>query len=277
MPWTVAAVVLLAALLHAIWNALLRSSADRALETVRIALGAGIVSAAALAALPAPSAASWPFIAGSAAIHTAYFALLAAAYRHAFAPAYTVMRGGAPVLVALATSALGVDHLAASAWVGILLVAGGVVGLGATHARGGVSARALLFALLNACVISGYTLVDGAGVRRAGNPASYTLWIFVLDALPLVAWMLWTRGAAALLGSRSDSARALATGGLTTSAYALVLWAMTRAPVAAVAALRETAIVFAWLIGARTLRERTSARAMAAAALVALGVVLLKL
>jgi drug/metabolite transporter (DMT)-like permease len=276
VPWPVAAVVLLAALLHATWNALLRRSTDRALETVRVAAGAGVLSAVALAALPAPARESWPFIAASAAIHIAYFALLAAAYRAAFAPVYTVMRGGAPALVALASYALGVDQLSASAWAGIALVSIGVAGLGIPHGHGGVSGRALMFALSNACVIAAYTLVDGAGVRRAGNAASYTLWIFVLDAVPLVAWTLRARGASPLLGTRSDLARALATGALTIAAYALVLWAMTRAPVAAVAAMRETAVVFAWMIGAGALRERASARPMAAAALVALGAALLK-
>jgi len=277
VPWPVAAVVLLAALLHATWNALLRRSVDRGLETVRVAAGAGVLSAVALSALPAPAHASWPFIAASAVIHVAYFSLLAVAYRGAFAPAYTVMRGGAPVLVAIASSALGLDELSASAWAGVALVSVGVAGLGTLHAHAGVSGRALAFALGNACVIAAYTLVDGAGVRRAGNAASYTLWIFALDAVPLVAWTLRARGASALVGAPSDVARALATGTLTMAAYALVLWAMTRAPVAAVAAMRETAIVFAWLIGAGALREHASARPIAAAALVAVGAVLLKL
>jgi drug/metabolite transporter (DMT)-like permease len=277
VPWRVAVVVLGAALLHAAWNAVLRRSRDRALETVRVAAGAGIVSAAALAALPAPAPASWPFIAASALIHTAYFALLAAAYRGAFAPAYTVMRGAAPVLVALATSTLGVDALSGSSWAGIALVSAGVAGLGAPLVHGGVPGRAFLVALANACVIAAYTLVDGTGVRRAAHPASYTLWIFALDAIPLVAWALGARGASALLGGLADAGRALATGALTTGAYAMVLWAMTRAPVAAVAALRETAIVFAWLIGACTLRERPTARTLAAAALVAAGAALVKL
>ncbi|HEY6100391.1 MAG TPA: hypothetical protein VIW03_13225, partial [Anaeromyxobacter sp.] len=170
MPLPVAAVVLLAALLHAGWNALVGASRDKALDVVLVAACGAAVAALALPFLPPPARASWPNLLASVAIHTVYFALLVKAYRHGdFSPAYTLMRGTAPLLVALGGIAAG-EVLGASQAAGVALVSTGVAATGLlggrrTAARG----RAAAWALGNAAVIASYTLVDGAGVRRSGS------------------------------------------------------------------------------------------------------------
>ena len=279
MPAHVIAVVLLAALLHAGWNLLVRGGSDRALDALLVAVAASAVSAVAAALLPAPARASWPHLALSAGLHALYFALLAEAYRQGdFGPSYTLMRGVAPVLVALAGAAgLSPEPLAARTAVGALTVAAGVLVMALlARAPGALPRRAIGFALANAAVIAAYTVVDGAGVRRAGHAVSYTAWVFVLDAAPLAALAVALRGRAVALHARLHWRRGLAGGGLTLAAYALVLWAMTRAPVAGVAALRGTSVVFATALATWRLREPFGPGRIAVAALVALGVALLE-
>lgn len=278
MPPSVAAVVLLAALLHAAWNALVGASRDKALDVVLVAAGGAAVAALALPFLPPPARASWPNLLASVGIHTVYFALLVKAYRHGdFSPAYTLMRGTAPLLVLLGGLAAG-ERLAPLQAAGVALVSAGVAATGLLgHGPAAARGRAAGWALANAVVIASYTLVDGVGVRRSGSPAAYTAWVFFLDALPLVAFTLAARRREALAHAAREWKRGLAAGTLLVTAYALVLWSMTRAPVAAVAALRETSVVFAALIGARLLREPFGAARTAAAAVVAAGAALLEL
>jgi drug/metabolite transporter (DMT)-like permease len=277
MPLPIAAVVLLAALLHAAWNAMLGAAQDRALDTLLVATGGSAVAAALLPFLPLPARASWPFLLASVAIHTAYFTALAGAYRAGdFSPAYTLMRGTAPMLTALGGWLAG-EGLRASQWLGVLLVSGGVVAMGRLGRRGAAGRRATAWALGNAVVIACYTLVDGRGVRLSGHAPSYALWVFFLDVLPLLLWTLATRGREAARYAARRWRRGLLGGALMVTAYGLVLWSMTRAPVAAVAALRETSVVFAALIGARLLREPVGSFRAAAAAVVAAGAALLEL
>lgn len=276
MSLDVALVVLLAALLHAAWNAMLGAGEDPALDTVLVAAGGGAIAAAVLPFLPPPARASWPYLLASVAAQTVYFAALVGAYRGGdFSSAYTLMRGTAPVLAALGGWVAG-ERLAGAQWLGVILVGGGVAAMG-TLGRRRAGGRATAFALGNAVVIATYTLVDGRGVRLSGHPPSYTLWVFLLDALPLVAWTAARRGREARAYAARRWRRGLLGGALMVTAYGLVLWSMTRAPVAAVAALRETSVVFAVIIGARLLDERMGAARAAAAAVVAAGVALLKL
>lgn len=277
MPFEIAAVVLLAALLHAAWNAMLGAGEDRALDTVLVATGGSLVAAAVLPFLPLPDRASWPSLLASVAIHTAYFAALIGAYRAGdFSPAYALMRGTAPVLAALGGWLAG-ERLVAAQWLGVVLVGGGVAAMGTLARRGAAGWRATAWALGNAVVIAAYTVVDGRGVRLSGHAPSYTLWVFFLDVLPLVAWTLATRGREAARYAAVRWRRGLVGGALMVTAYGLVLWSMTRAPVAAVAALRETSVVFAALIGARLLKEPFGGARLAAAAVVAAGAALLQL
>jgi drug/metabolite transporter (DMT)-like permease len=270
MSTPILAVVLFAAFLHAGWNALIKSGPDKMRDSILVSAFAALISAAILPFLPLPDAASWPYILASATIHVAYYSLVGAAYRQGdMSYAYPLMRGLPPFLVALASGPLIGDALPFGAWAGILCLCGGVLSLVSLRRAPPVAA------LLNALAIAGYTLIDGIGVRKSGAPLSYTLWIFLLGALPLVAWASRSEGFWTYARSRVKQGAA---GGLgTLSAYALVLWAMTQAPVAEVAALRETAILFGAAISALVLKEKVGWSRALAAAMVTLGAVLLRL
>lgn len=278
MSADVVALVLFAALMHAGWNALVKAGTDTFLTTVLVAGGAGLLAALALPFLAAPAAPSWPFLAASAATQWFYYALLAAAYRHGdMSHAYPLMRGSAPLLVALASGPLLGERLSTQQSVALACICGGIFSL-YFAARGGAAGarRSTLFALLNAGVIAAYTLIDGIGVRRSGAPAAYTMWIFLLTGAGLLAWTL-ARRRAALIAYAGAHWRVAALGGFgTLASYGLALWAMTRAPVAAVAALRETSILFALAIAALFLREKINRRRYCAGALIAAGAVLMR-
>ena len=278
LPPAVLAAVLLAALLHASWNAALKTQPDTFLAALAVTGGAGLVGAVMLPFLPAPGAASWPFIAASGAIHVVYYLLLAWAYRHAdISHAYHLMRGGAPVLVALAASALAGEWLHGAQWaaVGLICAGGAVLTFGASTKTG--SRASTLIALLAAVLIAAYTLVDGIGVRRSGSPAAYTAWILILGALGAIA-VSWRRTEGRLPAYVLQKPGLVLLGGVaTTGAYGIALWAMTLAPVAVVAALRETSIVFATAIAALLLRERMTRARVVGASVIALGAAAMRL
>ena len=273
--------VLLAALLHASWNAMIKGGSDVLLDTATIVAGAGVVALPFLFVVPLPAPASWPYIFGSILTHLAYYFLMVNAYRTGeLSLVYPLMRGVAPLITAL----LGLIWLrelpAPIGWLGMLMISIGVIALALRPpANAPVLAghgRAVSFALSNAAVIAVYTIIDGTGARLAGDPWSYIVWLFVLDAIPFSIYMLLTRKrqfAAALVERRWHG---LIGGALSAAAYAISVWAMTKAPVALVASLRETSVLFATLIGARLLKEKLTARRWAGVGAVVIGVIALK-
>ncbi len=276
MPARTMALVLLAALLHASWNALIRSSADRGLDAAFVAGGAGVAALAALPFLAAPAPASFGFLGASGVIHVFYMLLVGAIYaRGEMSVSYPLMRGSAPLLTALGGALLLGERMSALGWAGVALTSGGVLGVAASAARRGSAPTVLAF--LNAAVIASYTLVDGAGARVSGSPVAYTLWTLLLSGAPVVALAMRRRGEAFWRHLRSRWNKGLAGGAANAAAYALVLQAMTQAPVAAVAALRESSIVFAMAISAFFLKERLTPARLAAAGAIACGAVLLRL
>jgi drug/metabolite transporter (DMT)-like permease len=195
--------------------------------------------------------------------------------------AYPLMRGSAPLLVALVNGFLTGEHLSRAQWLAVCLICGGVLAMVAARSPATQPAasqrRATVFALATACVIALYTMIDGAGVRRSGAPAAYTMWIFLLNGSAVTAWTARTHWRAML---RLAGARPLLlpVGGVCTlGSYGIALWAMTLAPVAAIAALRETSILFATAIAALFLRERVGRARLLAVALIACGAVAMRL
>ena len=272
LPVTLA--VLGGALLHATWNALVKGSADKELDTCAVAAGAGVVAAAALPFLPAPAPASWPWLAGSAAVHVLYFAFLAGAYRYGeLSYAYPIMRGGGPLIVAATTGFLFLESLSGNQWLGVVLVCAGILAL----ATGAHDRRATFFALGNAAVIAAYTLVDAQGARASGAPVAYTLWFFVANAGVIVAMGTARRGNDVPRYLRRQWLRALAGGACSVGSYAVALWAMTRAPVALVAVLRETSVIFGAILAAVVLHEKLTRRRLIATGAVLAGLVALRL
>jgi drug/metabolite transporter (DMT)-like permease len=268
--------VLGAALLHAAWNAIIKAGRDPLLDTALVALSGSLVALPLLAALPPPERASWPFIAASVAIHIGYYATLVGAYRAGdLSHSYPIMRGSAPLLVAVA-GAIGVgEMLSPGAWVGVFLICGGVLSLG--MAGGGASLRATAWALANAAIIAVYTLVDGTGVRASGGAERYIVWLFFFMGLPFGLIVLALRRGAFLRHAAQYWRRGMAGSVMSGLSYGIALWAMTRAPVAVVAALRETSVIFAALMGAWLLKEGHLRERLAGAAAVLAGLIALKL
>lgn len=282
VPALAFAAVLLGALLHAAWNVGVRGrGGDRRLDTARLVLGSALVALALLPWMRQPAGPAWPHLVLSALLHVAYFGLLAAAYSHArVAVGYPLMRGVAPVLVLLAAVALFDEALRPLRVLAVAAVALGVLCLGARLRPG--EGRGAMFALANAVVIAAYTVNDAAGARLSGSPMAYALWSFALTAVPTLTWLLRRPGAGALLragahesASRAGALRALALGvaggACSTVSYALALWAMTRAPVGQVAALRETSMLFGVLLAWRLFGERPSRRGLLGVLLIAAG------
>lgn len=277
MSLAISFAVLFAALLHASWNAMIKGGGDVLLDTAAIVAGAGLVALPFLFVVPVPAAASWPYIAGSVSIHVAYYYLMINAYRSGdLSLVYPLMRGVAPLI----TGVLGIVTLREMPgplnWLGMLLISAGVVALALRTVHHSPSGRAVGFALMNAAVIAVYTIIDGTGARLAGDAWGYIAWLFVLDAVPFTAYMLVRHRAEFIDALNRRRTRGLLGGALSAGAYAISVWAMTKAPVALVASLRETSVLFATLIGARLLRERLTPRRWAGVVAVVLGVVALK-
>jgi drug/metabolite transporter (DMT)-like permease len=273
------AVVLLGAVLHAAWNTLVRRAADKLLDTVLMISGAGLLAAVLLPALPLPATESWPYLAASALIHVIYFALVALAYHGAeLSFAYPVMRGTAPVLSAVAVALLLNETPTPGGWLGILLVSGGVLLLATDAWRSGKLRKGpTLLALANAGVIAVYTLVDGQGARLSGHAFSYTGWMFLLTAMLLFGLALALKGRRMIDHVRHGWQRGLLGGASTLASYGLALWAMTQAPIALVAALRETSVVFAAIMAALFLAEPVTRLRAVSIIIVAAGAVAIKI
>ncbi|MGQ0510029.1 MAG: EamA family transporter [Betaproteobacteria bacterium] len=268
--------VLGAALLHAAWNAIIKSGRDPLLDTALVALSGTLVSLPLLALVPLPDPASWPYLAASVAVHLGYYTALAGAYKAGdLSHGYPIMRGTAPLLVAAASVFWFRESLSLVAWAGVVLVSGGVLSLG--MAGGGASRRATGWALLNAVIIAVYTIADGAGVRLAGSTHAYVVWLFLFMGLPFGLAVLAIKRGELVRHAAAHWGRGLAGALLSGLSYGIALWAMTRAPVAVVAALRETSVIFAALIGAWFLREGHLRARLAGAAVVLAGLIALKL
>jgi len=278
MPLEVTLAVLGAAAAHATWNAMIKSSSDVQFDMALVVLFAGVATLPFLPFVAMPSPAVWPYIAASMTIHIAYYVALVGAYRAGdLSHGYPIMRGFAPLIVSLCAAFWLGEVPRPMVWVGVLLICGGVLSLGFAGFHWRESRVSTQWALANAVIIAAYTLVDAAGARAAATPETYVVWLFVLDALPFPLIVFLLKGKELLSYTRQFWLRGLIGGTLSAVAYAVVLWAMTRAPVAAVAALRETSVIFAALIGVWLLQEGHLARRVAGAVTVAAGVIALKI
>ena len=272
LPVTLA--VLGGAVLHAAWNTLVKSAGDKELDSYSVAAGAGAVALVALPFLPLPAPASWPWLAASAVVHILYFVFLAGAYRYGdLSYAYPIMRGGGPLIVAATAAFVFMESLKGTQWLGVLSVCAGIL----AFASGAHDRRATLFAVANALVIAAYTLIDAEGARASAAPVSYTLWFFAANAVVILLIGTWKRGSEVPAYLARHWLRALAGGVCSVGSYAVALWAMTRAPVALVAVLRETSVIFAAVLAALVLKEKLTRRRLLATGAVLCGLILLKL
>lgn len=271
--------VLVAAVLHAAWNALAHAITDQLVGFALIGAATTIGAVAMVLTSPAPSRTSWSSPAASAVLHVAYNLLLMRCYRLGeFGQVYPLARGTSPWLVAIGAALFAGEHLPAVRVAGVFVVS---LGLASLVFAGGVPARsarpAIAAALLTGVMIAAYTTVDGVGVRHAGTAAGYTGWLFLLQGpvLPLAA--VATRRRRLWRQVRPHLAVGLTGGVLSLAAYALVLWAQTRGALAPIAALRETSVIIGAALGAVVFHERFGRWRIAATVLVAIGVLLINL
>lgn len=272
--------VLFAAACHAGWNALIKVGLDPLSTTTLIAIGAAAVSFVCLPLVGMPASQAWPWLAASAIIHLLYFAALIESYRTGdLGQVYPIARGSAPLMTAIVSAALVGEHLNLLGWIGIVTLAAGVLLL---SARGGrdimqLDRRAVGYALLTAFTICAYSVTDGIGVRLSRNPLGYVQWLFVANAIVLVPYALWRDRRSVTVAMRRFWLRGLAGGALQALSYGIVLWAMTLAPIAIVASLRETSVLFGAIIAVIVLKEPLRTARAAAAVLIVCGLVLIRL
>ena len=279
MTGLVLAAVLLGALLHASWNALIKAQADKFSAAALVAIGAGVVSLPLIAYLPLPAPAAWPFIVASSIIHVGYFALVGFAYRSAdLGVAYPLTRGSAPPLTAFFAFLIAGEALGLNQWLSVIVITAGIVALSSDALlRGGLTRATALAAFANAGVLVVYTLVDGLGARAAGSAIVYVTWMLAGTAVLLAVQMFALRGAAFAGAIRRNWLFGICAGGLALASYGIALWAMTLAPIGLVAALRETSVLFAAVLGTIFFGESFGARRWAALALIVAGIVALRM
>ena len=266
-------------MLHAGWNALLKSAGggDPLLDTATVVAGSTACSLLALPFVPLPDAAAWPFIAASAVIHVAYYLTLAQAYRTGdLSFAYPLMRGTAPLLVTVLGAVFLREFPPLNVIGGIVLISIGIISIAFVRRETHPPAAAL-WAFANAAIIAIYTLVDGTGARASDNALSYVLWLTFAEGIVFIGWIRARRGGASFSYVGAQWRRGLLGGFCSVAAYAIVLWAMTRAPVAAISALRETSVLFAAIIGTVLLKEGFGFARLVGAVSVVAGVAALKL
>lgn len=269
--------VLVSALMHAIWNSLAHAVDDRLVGFALIGLVDSVGGGAMALIVGPPNAGGWPFIIASAALHVAYNLLLLASYQLGeFSQMYPLARGTSPWLVAVISVVVLGDSLPATELAGILAISAGLIALVLVGGRPHRSdLPALSAAVLTGVMIATYTVVDGVGVAKTPLLA-YIGWMFLLQGPPIaVIAVLRRRGGRLGPAVRSSAAAGIAGGVISLGAYAIVLWAQTSGALAAIAALRETSIVFGALIGALFLGERLGPRRSVAAAVVLVGVLLI--
>lgn len=278
MSLPVFAAVLLAALMHASWNALVRFSTDRFASMLLLALAQGGFALLLLPFVPLPAREAWPFVALGALLHTGYKLFLIQAYAHGdLSQVYPLARGSAPLLVALAGFLFLGERLGLQSMLSVAMIGVGVVVMTGAGGKVRLPARAILYALATAAFTAAYTLADAAGARAAGTAIGFAAWMFVVDGVAMTAYALATRGPAVLASLRPGLRAGTIAGALSLGSYAIVIWAFTRAPVAMVAALRETSVLFAVGIAALLLGERVAPRRWAAAIVIAAGVATMRL
>lgn len=280
MDTTVFFAVIAAAAMHAGWNAVVKIGLDQFLTVTLVSVAAGAVALACLPFTEAPAGAVWYWILASAVLHTGYKIFLVQAYKAGdLGQVYPLARGAAPLIVA-AVSLLALEEgLDSANLAGIAVLVAGVwlMSLRGGHQVRGLNRAAVLYALGTSCFIASYTLVDGLGARQAASAMSYTIYLFVIDAVLIAIVCLAMRGRQGIRRMEGVWKSGLAGGALSLGAYWIAIWAMTQAPIATVAALRETSVLFAIVIATVALKEKLTPWRLAAAFVISGGTVLLRL
>jgi drug/metabolite transporter (DMT)-like permease len=271
-------IVLLAAALHATWNALVKGASDKLISMTAVVLGHAPFAMLALPFVSLPDPASFPYIAGGATLHVGYQLFLLWAYRQGdLTQVYPIARGTAPLIVAGFSVFLFRETLSTMQLVAIATIGCGIMSLVLVRGSQGMhNPGGAALALITGCFVAGYSMVDGYGARASGSPVGFYAWLTILNAVAFAVIVTITSRGALQTTIRSHKKMMAVGGGASFAAYALVVWAFTQAPIAVVTALRETSIVFALLIGVFFLKERLNLVKLVSAMLTMLGALMLR-
>jgi len=276
MSISVIGLALFAAILHASWNAFLRSGADRFWTMTVMTLAMTVAAIPVALFLPLPAIEAWPYLVGSALFQLAYGLLLVAAYRQGeLGQVYPIIRGSAPLLVTLGGLIFAGDVLLPLAMFGVSCIVLGIMLLALGKAR--ASSSSMLYALATGVSIAGYSTVDAVGIRISGDTGAYIAWVFVLPGILLAIAFCVMRGPLRIDLRSRETVKTIGGGFVSLVSYGAVLLAYSMAPAGPVSALRETSVVFAVLIGWLFLGEMLSAKRIAACLVVAAGAILIGL
>jgi len=272
MPLSVIIIVLIAALFHATWNALIKSGKDPLLESMLISVAWIAICLTLIPILPFPDSSSWPYAFITIFIHVCYFLLLSKSYSMGdFSAVYPIVRGLPPLIVTLVSVFVINEPLSLTGVLGVLLIGAGVLALEAGKKR--QSNKLILFALATAVMIAAYTVIDALGARRSGNSTSFFVWFTLFQSIIYIGIVLHRRGREQCLKHIKKKWKHGLLGGLMSfSAYAIVLWAMTQAPIPYVSALRETSVLFASAIAIILLGEPVLKSRIVSAILIFVGI-----
>lgn len=278
METSVFLLVLVAAAAHAGWNALLKLRVEPivGISLISVACGVMVVPLLPFIELPVPQV--WPFVLASLGLHFVYYLALAEAYRTGeLGQIYPIARGTAPLITAVATTFIFAERITPTAWLGITVLACGILLLAVMGGRlDHMNRRAIGFALLTSASISAYTMVDGLGARAGSSAGVYIVWLILLDGIMMLTFGLLLRGGSFVEACKASWPTVLAAATMSGASYAIAIWAMTVAPIALVAAVRETSVLFAVLLSVLLLREPARPARMAAVLVAFAGVMLLR-
>ncbi len=276
MSIEIAALVLLAAALHAGWNTLIKISGDRVAVMAFVTLSGSLFSLPFLFFVDSPDPASWPLLALTILLHTAYHFFLPIAYDHGdLGQVYPIARGSAPLLVTFGAVVFAGEYIPPLAMIGVICLAVGVMTLTFDRTSAtSINRKAVLFALATGVCIASYTVVDGLGARQAGSILGFAVWLTIGDGLLTFAIALAWKGRSVWRVAQNNLASGFAGGVMQVGAYWIIIWALALAPMGMVSALRETSVLFAALISTFILKEGFGVWRFISAGLVTLGLML---
>ncbi len=276
MDTEIVALILLAAALHAGWNALIKINGDRVAVMAFVTLTGSLLSIFVLPFIDAPDPASWPLLFVTILIHTGYHFFLATAYDHGdLGQVYPIARGSAPILVTLGAILFAGEYINTIALVGVICLSVGVMALTCERDTGAtIKPKAVFFALITGITIASYTLVDGLGVRQAGSILGFAVWLTIGDGiLTFLIALMWKKREIWRV-AKNNIPTGLAGGVMQVGAYWIIIYALAIAPMGMVSALRETSVLFAALISTFILKEGFTVWRFVSAGLITFGLIL---
>lgn len=268
--------MLTAAMIHAAWHSLIKSSGDQLTAFAGMGLVAAVPALAAIAYVGLPGPGTWVILAGSAALHVAYKLCMSRAYaRGDLGEAFPLARGGVPLFaLALAYAALG-QVPTAPQWLAVGAISAGLLLIVAERLRANFSVSLIVASVLAALAVAGYSVLDAYGVRVSGSWLTFTAWLVVLDCFTFLAISRFWRGPQLWPALLALKGRVVVSGLLGLLSFCIFIWALSRSPVAPVSALRETSVLFAILIGAMLHKEPLTGQRMAAGVLIVTGIAII--